>query len=124
MNIIPTPSMPPPKGHYSYCIEHNGLLYLSGQLPLDPVSRELPHSIEEQTILALSNVEKVLNDAGRSREHILQMRIYISDISLWDRVNAVYCDFFGTHKPVRSIIPVAELHFGCLIELEVVAISD
>jgi len=123
MKIIPVTSLPPPKGHYSYCIEHNGLLYLSGQLPVDPVSGEIPGTVEEQALLALSKVDKVLSDAGRSREDVLQMRIYISDISLWDRINAVYSEFFRAHKPVRSIIPCSELHFGCLIEIEATAIS-
>lgn len=113
--------MPAANGHYSQCIEHNGFLFLSGQLPIDPDTREIPKTIEEQSALALSNVLKVLKEAGSSIEQVIQMRVYISDIELWDKVNSVYADFFKEHKPVRSIVPTRNLHFGCLIEIETTA---
>ena len=82
MKIIDTPKMPKTNGHYSQCIEHNGLLYLSGQLPIDQKSKTIPSSIEEQTDLVLKNVESILTEAGSSKNHILQVRIYISNIEL------------------------------------------
>ncbi len=121
MKIIETPNMPINNGHYSSCIEQNDLLYLSGQLPIDNVTKQIPSTIEEQTLLALTNVESILNEAGSNKSNVLQTRIYISNINLWDQVNAIYSTFFGNHKPVRSIIPTRELHFGCLIEIEVIA---
>ncbi|GAB3175300.1 RidA family protein [Telluribacter humicola] len=108
-------------GHYSQCIEHNGLLYLSGQLPRNTITKEVPQGIEEQTLLALSNVKAVLNEAGSAINKIIQVRLYIADIALWDQVNAVYSNFMGNHMPVRSVIPTKELHFGALIEVEVLA---
>ncbi len=114
--------MPSANGHYSQCIEHNGILYLSGQLPVVPVTREIPEGIKEQTHQALVNVESILNAAGSSREKILSVRIYVSDISLWDDVNEVYASFFGSHKPVRCVVPVKDLHFGCLVEIETTAV--
>ena len=114
--------MPKPNGHYSPIIEHQGILYLSGQLPIDPVSKQIPENIEDQTRLVLSNVEFLLNEAGSSKNQVLQMRIYLSDITLWDKVNEVYGQFFGDHKPVRSVVPTRELHFGCLIEMEATAV--
>ncbi len=121
MRILNTEKMPASNGHYSQVIEHNGILYLSGQLPLNPETKKIPDTIEEQTLQALLNVDLILNEAGSSREKIIQMRIYIPDIALWDRVNAVYSKFFGNHKPSRSIVPTGELHFGCLIEVEATA---
>lgn len=121
MQIISTPTMPAANGHYSQCIEHNGLLYLSGQLPRDPYTRDIPDSIEEQTLVALNNVEIILTEAGSSISQIIQVRLYIADIALWDQVNAVYSEFMGDHKPVRSVIPTKELHFGALLEVEVLA---
>ncbi|HEV7347689.1 RidA family protein [Telluribacter sp.] len=121
MKIISTPTMPAANGHYSQCIEYNGLLYLSGQLPRDMVTKEIPESIEDQTLVAFSNVKAILTEAGSSIHKIIQVRLYISDIALWDQVNAVYSRFMGEHKPVRSIIPTRELHFGALIEVEVLA---
>ncbi len=122
MKIISNPAIPPANGHYSHCIEHNGLLYLSGQLPRDPGTNAIPTGIEEQTWLALNNVKTILHAAGSSVPNIIQVRLYISDIALWDHVNTVYRDFMGDHKPVRSIIPTRELHFGALIEVEVLAV--
>jgi len=115
--------MPQSNGHYSQCIHHNGIIYLSGQLPIDQVTKSIPKTIEEQTDLALNNVELILKEAGSSKNKVIQMRIYLSDIELWNSVNKRYSEFFGNHKPVRSIVPTRELHFGCLIEIEATAIS-
>jgi len=114
--------MPKPNGHYSQCIEHNGILYLSGQLPIDQITKNIPSSIEEQTDLVLKNIERILAEAGSSKNNILQVRVYISNIELWDKVNERYRFFFQEHKPTRCVIPTRELHFGCLIEIEVTAI--
>ncbi len=116
--------MPVSNGLYSQCIEHNGILYLSGQLPLIPNTKTIPTTIEEQTDLVLKNVETILKEAGSNKNNVLQVRIYISNIDLWDKVNNGYSRFFENHKPTRCIIPTRELHFGCLIEIEVTAISD
>ena len=122
MKIIDTPKMPKANGHYSQCIAHNGILYLSGQLPIDQKHKTIPSSIEEQTDLVLKNVESILTEAGSSKKQILQVRVYISNIELWDKVNERYSLFFKEHKPTRCIIPTRELHFGCLIEIEITAI--
>jgi 2-iminobutanoate/2-iminopropanoate deaminase len=124
MEIIETLNMPKSNGHYSQCIQHNGILYLSGQLPIDPITKEIPESIEEQTDMALEKVSLILNEAGSSINKVLQMRIYISDITLWDKVNEKYSAFFKDHKPVRCVIPTRNLHFGCLIEVEATAIIN
>ena len=120
MNIIASEDMPHANGHYSMCIEHNGTIYTAGQLPLKP-GKIVPETIEEQTSLVLQKIEHVVTAAGSSKSQIIQMRLYISDIHLWDRVNKVYSDFFGEHKPVRTVIPTKELHYGCLVEAEAVA---
>ena len=114
--------MPKANGHYSQCIEHNGILYLSGQLPINQNSKITPKSIEEQTDLVLKNMEAILNEAGSSKNNVLQVRIYLSNIELWDKVNDRYSLFFEEHKPVRCVIPTRELHFGCLIEIEATAV--
>ncbi len=123
MKIISTDNMPKSNGHYSQVIAHGGVLFLSGQLPINPATRNIPENIEEQTRQALSNVLLLLHEAGSDKTDVLQMRIYLSDIRLWDKVNAIYTDFFGAHKPARSIVPTRELHFGCLIEIEALAVQ-
>lgn len=121
MQVIQPPDLPAPKGHYSPGIVHGGLLYLSGQLPIDPHTGATPAGIQEQTRLTLQNAERILLAAGITRQEVIQTRVFIADVSLWDAVNEEYRQFFGDHKPARSIIPVPALHFGCLLELEVLA---
>ena len=110
------------KGHYSPGVIHNGTLYISGQLSIDLDTREVPDgSIEEHMRLALHNLDRVLAAANLQRTDVVQCRVYVTDIAGWDTVNAVYKAFFGDHKPARAVIPVGELHFGCLVEIEAIA---
>lgn len=122
MNNIQPPNQPTPKGHYSPGIEHNGLIYVSGQLPMDLVTREpFAGAIEEQTELALRNVEAVLQAAGSDLNHVLQFTIYVSDIELWGAVNKTYAEIMGDHRPARAVIPVKDLHFDTKIEIQAIA---
>ena len=122
MREVTTPGAPTPAGHYSQAVEHGGLVYVSGQLPIHPGNREkIPGTIEEQTEQALANLNAILKAAGSDRDQVLKTTIYISDIALWDRVNAVYARFFAGHRPARAVVPTRELHFGYQIEIEAVA---
>ena len=122
MKKIQPTDQPTPKGHYSPGIEHHGLIYVSGQLPMSLDTREpFTGSIEEQTELALRNVEAVLHAAGSDLDHVLQMTIYVSDMELWGRVNETYARVMGDHRPARAMIPVKELHFGTQIEIQAIA---
>ena len=110
------------KGHYSPGIVSNGLLFISGQLSIDPDTRQVAQGgIEEHTRLALNNLDRVLKEAGVERSSVVQCRVYVSDIDDWDKVNVIYGEFFGEHKPARIVVPVSKLHFGCLIEIEAIA---
>lgn len=122
MKTIQPANQPQPKGHYSPGIEHKGLIYVSGQLPMSLDTREpFAGAIEEQTELALRNVEAVLHAAGSDLDHVLQMTIYVSDMELWGRVNETYASVMGEHRPARAMIPVKELHFGTKIEIQAIA---
>jgi reactive intermediate/imine deaminase len=122
MKKIQPPNQPTPKGHYSPGVEHNGLIYVSGQLPMDLVTREpFAGAIEEQTELALRNVEAVLHAAGSDLKHVLQFTIYVSDIELWGKVNETYARIMGDHRPARAIVPVKDLHFDTKIEIQAIA---
>jgi 2-iminobutanoate/2-iminopropanoate deaminase len=122
VKIIESKLIPPPNGHYSHCIEHNGVLYISGQLPVDPLSKTIPEGIEAQLRMVLDKIDLILTESGSARNKVIQVRIYISDIALWDQVNRIYAEFFGEHKPVRCVVPVGTLHFGCLVEAEAIAL--
>jgi reactive intermediate/imine deaminase len=121
MRIIKTEKMPAVKGHYSPVIEHGGILYLSGQIPVDPEKGTVPDTIEDQTRLVLSKIDLLLRESGSSLNQVLQVRIFVTDISLWDQVNKVYGDFFKDHKPARCVVPAGKLHYGCLLEVEATA---
>jgi 2-iminobutanoate/2-iminopropanoate deaminase len=119
---IKLPNAPEPKGHYSSAVEHNGLIFVSGQLPMNHQTGEVETgAIEKQTELALRNVEAILKSANSDLNHVLQMTIYISEMELWDRVNEVYKNILGEHKPARAIVPVKDLHFGTKIEIQAIA---
>jgi len=122
MEFINTSNAPMPAGHYTQAIVCNGMVYVSGQLPVKPdrSSTEVG-SIEAQTLQALQNVEQILLAANSSKERVVKVTVYISDISLWGRVNEVYSKFFCAHKPARAIVPTKELHYGYQIEIEAIA---
>src|SRR5437763_8274414 len=113
MKTIQPKGQPQPKGHYSPGIEHHGIVYVSGQLPMDLETREpFAGDIETQTELALRNVEAVLNAAGSRLDRVMQMTIYVSDMELWDAVNKTYAREMGDHRPARAIVRASELQFG------------
>ncbi len=122
MRPIQTTDAPLPAGHYSQAITHAGLVYVAGQLPIDPHSPERAvGTIEAQTEQVLRNVGAILAAAGSGLDRVLQMTIYISDIELWGGVNAAYARVMGVHKPARAVVPVKELHYGYQIEIQAVA---
>ena len=122
MHAVHTEQAPRPAGHYAQAVVHRGLVYVSGQLPIDPQTGErCTGSIEEQTTQALENVAAILRAAGSDIDRVLKTTVYVADIELWGRVNAVYAAFFGKHRPARAVVPTQELHYGLLIEIEAVA---
>ena len=122
MEKIQIEGTPIPKGHYSQAIVHDGLVYVSGQLPMNLKTGEVETgSIEAQTELALLNVESILLATSSDLNHVLQMTIYISDMELWKQVNEVYARILGEHRPARAIVPVKDLHFGTKIEIQAIA---
>lgn len=122
MKFISTPNAPTPAGHYSQAVVHGGLVYVAGQLPLDPSDpSRAPGNIEEQAGRALANVSAILTAAGTTLDHVIQMTIYVSDVALWGKVNAVYARIMGDHRPARAIVPVGDLRHGMLIEIQAIA---
>jgi 2-iminobutanoate/2-iminopropanoate deaminase len=124
LNKIQPTNIPVPKGHYSPAVEHNGLIFVSGQLPVNHETGVAETgSIDLQTELALRNVEAILVAANSDLQHVLQMTIYISNMDDWGKVNEVYAAILGEHKPARAIVPVKDLHFGTKIEIQAIAAS-
>jgi 2-iminobutanoate/2-iminopropanoate deaminase len=113
------------KAHYSSAVVHNGIVYVSGQLPMDSEKgTPVEGPIDVQTRAALQNLLDVLEAAGSSKDKVLRTTAYIPDVSMWGKVNEVYAEFFKDHRPARSVVPTTSLHYGCLIEIDAVAYTE
>lgn len=122
---ISTTNAPTPAGHYSQATVYNGLVFVAGQLSIDPATgSHMTGTIEEQTEIALNNVLAILQAAGSDWSRVLKMTVYVADIELWDAVNKVYGRILGEHRPARAVIPTGALHHGFLIEIDAVAATD
>lgn len=122
MKIVTTLNAPQPAGHYSQAVIHENLVFVSGQLPIYPDTGEkVLGSIEEQTSRVLNNIKAILEASNSSLNQVLKVTVYVSDITLWDRVNRIYSDFFGNHRPARAVVPTKDLHHGFQVEMEVMA---
>jgi 2-iminobutanoate/2-iminopropanoate deaminase len=122
MQPISTPDAPAPAGHYSQAMVHGDTIYVAGQLPKDPADPDAPPGdAAAQTRQALANVDAILQAAGSSLSQVLEMTVYVSDIELWPAVNQAYAEVMGDHRPARAVVPVRELHYGWLIEIQAVA---
>jgi len=122
MQAISTPSAPVARGHYSQAVVHNGLVFVAGQLPVVPTEpdRKLA-DFESQAEQVIANVIAILEAAGSSASHILKSTVYIADIAHWPDFNRIYAARLGTHRPARTVVPVAQLHYGYLVEMDVIA---
>ncbi len=113
---------PAPGGHYSQGIVCGGLLFVSGQLPIRPDGLHLSTApFDHQCRLALTNLFEILTAAGTSPNRVLKVTAYIAAATHWAALNAVFADMFGSHRPARSVIPVKELHYGYLVEIDAIA---
>jgi 2-iminobutanoate/2-iminopropanoate deaminase len=115
------PEMQKPKGHYSPAIVHNGLIFVSGQLPLDANGEAQLGSIEEQTAHCMKNIETILKTSGSDLKHILKVSVFIADIGNWAKFNETYAKIMGEHRPARVVVPCGTLNRGCGIEIDCIA---
>jgi 2-iminobutanoate/2-iminopropanoate deaminase len=119
---IETKNAPAAGGHYSQAVVYNGLVFVSGQLSIDPETGERKlGSIEEQTEQVLSNVSEILKAANSDLSRVLKMTVYVADIELWSPVNEVYARVMGENRPARAVVPTGKLHYGFLVEIEAIA---
>jgi len=120
---IRTSSAPDPIGPYSQAIHADGVLFCSGQIPIDPKTGELvAGDVSAQTERVLRNLEAVLLAAGKSFDRVVKTTIYLVDIADFSAVNAVYENYFGSVKPARSTVAVAALPKGARIEIDCTAL--
>lgn len=120
--VIATSDAPKAVGPYSQAIEANGTLYVSGQIPVNPVDGTVPESIEEQSRQALRNVGAILSAAGMTYSDVVKTTVLLADIADFAAMNAVYAEFFTGDKPARACFQVAALPMGVKVEIEAVAV--
>jgi len=120
--VLSTPSAPKAMGPYSFAAEAGGLVFLSGQVALDPATGERkPDDVEVQARQVMDNIGLILGDLGLAYEDIVKTTIFMADMADYPKVNDVYGSYFGTEPPARSAIQAAALPGGFLVEIEVVA---
>lgn len=121
--VITTAHAPQAIGPYSQAIRTDQLIFLSGQIPLDPASGELiSGDIRDQTRRVLQNIQAVLEAAETSLAQVVKTTVFLADIGDFAAMNAVYAEFFPQNPPARSALQVAALPKGARIEIEVVAL--
>jgi 2-iminobutanoate/2-iminopropanoate deaminase len=122
---IKTMKAPAPVGPYSQALEHNGMIFCSGQIALDPETGQMVGKTPaEQAEKLLSNLENVLKEAGLSFKNIIKTVIFLTDMAAFAEVNAVYEKRMNGHRPARSTVAAAALPKGALVEIECIAIRD
>jgi len=109
-------------GPYSQAVIHNGLIYLSGQGPIDPLTNQLIHgTIEQETELVFENIRIILEEAGSSLNHVLQVTAYLITMREYGRFNDIYSQYFPENPPARTCIQAARLPFDIRVELDAIA---
>ena len=123
---VRTQRAPEPVGPYSQAVVHQGLVYASGQIPLDPeTGQKIEGDIEAQTEQVIANLSAVLEAAGSSLSQVLRATVYLTDLSLFPRVNALYAQHFtGIPAPARATVQVAALPLGAEIEIDAIAVCE
>lgn len=122
IHAVHTDLAPRPQGHYAQAVVHHGLVYCSGQLPIDPRTGALvqgPFEVQAQTVL--NNLAAVLAAAGSNLQCALRTTVYLARIQDWETFDPIYARTFGGHRPARTVVPAGTLHLGALIEMDAIA---
>lgn len=119
--VISSPLAPAAIGPYSQATEAAGLVFVSGQLPIDAATGEMPEGIEAQARQSLLNIQHILEAAGLTMSHIVKTTVYLQDMSLFGSMNAVYATFFEGDYPARAAFAVKALPKDALVEIECIA---
>ena len=122
VKLIHAPGVAAPGGHYSHAAEADGLLFVSGQLPVSALGHTLKDApFEAQAEQVLQNCAAVLEAAGCALTDVVKTTAYVVGVENWPAFNRIYAQRMGEHRPARAVVPVPALHYGYLIEIEMVA---
>lgn len=122
--IILTENAPAPIGPYSQAVKVDGTLYVSGQIPMNPLTGEMENeNIEAETNRVMQNIEAILETAGYSFSDVVKATIFITDMNMFARINAVYANYFTSNPPARETVQVVRLPKDANVEISVIAVQ-
>ena len=124
MKVIHTENAPKAIGPYSQAIEAGGMVFASGQIPIDPATGNFVEGgIKEQTRMSLTNAQNILREAGTDLAHVVKTTVFLSDMDNFAAMNEVYAEYFSQPFPARSAVAVKTLPKGALVEVECIAVK-
>ena len=121
--VICSEHAPAAIGPYAQAIAANGIVFTSGQLPIDPATGAFPEGIAAQTKQSLTNVKAILAEAGTGMDQVIKTTVFLSDMNNFGAMNEVYASFFPGEAPARSAVEVARLPKDALVEIEALALA-
>lgn len=120
MKTINTDKAPKAIGPYSQAVAVGNFIFCSGQIGINPKTGVLAEGIEEQTKQVLENLKNVIEAAGASLKNVVKTTIYLKNLADFEKVNKIYGEFFGDHRPARATVEVSSLPKGALVEIEAI----
>ena len=120
--VIATTNAPGAIGPYSQAIDTGSFVFISGQIPVNPATGEIPEGIEAQAAQSMANIKAILAEAGLTMDNVVKTTVFLADMSLFADVNKVYAENFTAPFPARSAVAVKELPKQVLVEIEVIAV--
>lgn len=119
--VINTKNAPEALGPYSQAIKIGDMIFTSGQIPINPETKELVTEIKKATKQSLTNIKNILEEAGTSMDKVVKTTVFVKDLNDFAAVNEVYATFFDGEPPARSCVQVAKLPLDAPVEIEVIA---
>ena len=120
--VIATTNAPGAIGPYSQAIDTGSFVFISGQIPVNPATGEIPEGIEAQAAQSMANIKAILAEAGLTMDNVVKTTVFLADMSLFADMNKVYAENFTAPSPARSAVAVKELPKQVLVEIEVIAV--
>ena len=120
--VIATTAAPGAIGPYSQAIDTGSMVFISGQIPVNPATGEIPEGIKAQAAQSLANVKAILAEAGLTVDNVVKTTVFLADMSMFADMNEVYAQTFTEPFPARSAVAVRELPKQVLVEIEVIAV--
>ncbi|MBQ3605797.1 MAG: RidA family protein [Muribaculaceae bacterium] len=120
--VIATTNAPGAIGPYSQAIDTGSFVFISGQIPVNPATGEIPKGIEAQAAQSMANIKAILAEAGLTMDNVVKTTVFLADMSLFADMNKVYAENFTAPFPARSAVAVKELPKQVLVEIEVIAV--